>query len=790
MTPLNAPENELTLEATELFSGLAAQLPLRVMAPAQPTTLTAAAVEPSQDQPARARSSGSPGKSHWVPAEQGFGPHVRDITVTAGGSLAVLNTMNWDQNLYGIDLTTGAVRWRRRVGHYFAFAPRPLRDGVAVEGFDLRSPEGYHLYLAGADGRLERRFALYGIPKRLPHRFVPAYLNDRINNFAVPIDGNWVATAGDLGLAVWKRDGSPLWVRDWWKANRHTATLAAPDADTLLVCEGMRATAYAARSGAVLWALTPATSGQVRQVSLSDDGKTCAVAASTDGGRVYVLRNGKVVATLPTTANELAVSPDGSRVAVAAGDQLKLYSVTAGLRWVLPADDTLHSPRFASDGNRLAVASELGTLSVVDQDGNVLLERDMGLIAVPAWLPDGDLVLATWAGLVTRLSPKFTERWSTRLEPTATDMRGALLADDHAPTSRITGWGNALATPAPVTPNLLDPQSVVIQFRADAPHIQLSHPSVALVDGKVDAPPTPWLAWGDVGTFAETSPFNYLLLDTYRARLRVTAITLVEDPRHPESWLRDTVLEAWDATAEQWLPVQLLLSNAAVHTHKLTTPVEASRFRLVMPWGLCGNLRLAEIVFHGEKAGPAHPDLAARRPLAVLFDEGDDLNDVLVGAARGLSFQFEGAYHGGRYIRQEADRYAAPRFVPPFGHVVPTWDFEIAEHPQAGQFRYAQFAWRALSPTTRGLMLQFDGDSYGLAPCYYAGEIEPKDGTLPTKVADRPPPDWQVVVVDLWKVLKKPTRVRGLRLSTIGGPAGFDQVVLGRTPDDLPRSMK
>ena len=56
-----------------------------------------------------------------------------------------------------------------------------------------------------------------------------------------------------------------------------------------------------------------------------------------------------------------------------------------------------------------------------------------------------------------------------------------------------------------------------------------------------------------------------------------------------------------------------LLSNAAVHTHKLTTPVEASRFRLVMPWGLYGNLRLAEIVLHGEKVGPAHPDAAARR---------------------------------------------------------------------------------------------------------------------------------------------------------------------------------
>jgi hypothetical protein len=331
---------------------------------------------------------------------------------------------------------------------------------------------------------------------------------------------------------------------------------------------------------------------------------------------------------------------------------------------------------------------------------------------------------------------------------------------------------------------------VVIQFRAKDPQVQLLHPPAALVDGKVDAPPAPWLAWGDVGNFAETSPFNFLLLDTYRTRLRVTAITLVEDPAHPESWLRDAVLEAWDATAEKWVPVQPLLSNAAVHTHKLTTPVEASRFRLVMPWGLYGNLRLAEIVLHGAKAGPAHPDVAARRPMAVLFDEGDELKDILVGTNQGLSFHFEGAYSGRRCLKQEADRDAEPPFVPPFAHVVPAWDFEIAEYPQPGQFRYAQFAWRALSPTTRGLMLQLDGDAWGLRPRFYAGENRPKEGTILKKLADSPPRDWQVVRVDLWELLKKPTHIRGLRLSTIGGPAAFDQILLGRTPDDLPSPKK
>ena len=45
------------------------------------------------------------------------------MVVTAGGKLAVLNTMNWDHNLYAVDVDSGKVRWRQRAGHYFAFEP-------------------------------------------------------------------------------------------------------------------------------------------------------------------------------------------------------------------------------------------------------------------------------------------------------------------------------------------------------------------------------------------------------------------------------------------------------------------------------------------------------------------------------------------------------------------------------------------------------------------------------------------------------------------------------------------
>ena len=74
------------------------------------------------------------------------------MVVTDGGKLAVMNAMNWDNNLYGVDLDSGKIRWRQRVGHYFAFEPVALSSGVAVQGFDLKARQGYHLYKVGAEG--------------------------------------------------------------------------------------------------------------------------------------------------------------------------------------------------------------------------------------------------------------------------------------------------------------------------------------------------------------------------------------------------------------------------------------------------------------------------------------------------------------------------------------------------------------------------------------------------------------------------------------------------------------
>jgi len=287
--------------------------------------------------------------------------------------------------------------------------------------------------------------------------------------------------------------------------------------------------------------------------------------------------------------------------------------------------------------------------------------------------------------------------------------------------------------------------------------------------------------------YAEGNPFTYLWIDTYRTQLRVTGITLVEDPGHPESWLRDAAFEYWDATRERWVFVQPLLSDAAVHTHRFAKPVEAARFRIVLPKMLCGNLRLGEVVLHGEKLGPSHPDVLAKRPVAVLFDEGNDLKGFFYRSTIAL----KGAYSGERCLTIGAeDAYSLgpwPEGSKVFSHTLPGWDFPIAEEPKPGEYRYLQFAWKALGENTRSITFRLDGEPANThSVMLFAGENPPGQPLNPRKVADAVPREWKVVRVDLWDVFKKPVRVRGMQLSAPGGSAAFDQILLGRREKDLP----
>jgi hypothetical protein len=564
-----------------------------------------------------------------------------------------------------------------------------------------------------------------------------------------------------------------------------------------VVLDGTTATARASRTGKELWSLRLADAGTLRGGVASGDRKTLVVHADTLGGRLFVVRDGKLANTIVAAADEVAVSPDGTLIAVTEGRRLKVFDAAGGLLWAYTGDDTLRHPRISPGGKRIAVGSELGTLVVLGRAGKVAAERDLGALPVPAWLPDGDLVVATWMGRVVRFDAALTPLWDKRLSPAEADARSKLLAPDATPTVRKAGWGNAAEKPLPLAPNLLAQTKAIITAgyvpRAHGDPRPWQNAVELLTDGRPDAPARPWLGWTDIN-YVDSGWKDKLAVevDAFRAQLRVTGVTFAEDPAHPESWLRDVRLQWWDAAAGAWRDGPLMLSDAPTHSHVFERPVEAARFRLVTTGGgswPAGNLRLGELVFHGVVVGCSHPDVLAKRPVAVLFDESEADLACLKYPGRPFGFRYGGAYSGGKCLELTAAGETVPEFRPPFGHAVPNWDIEIAEHPKAGQYRYLQFAWKATSDKTTGMGLLLGREWPGGGAAVVVGDAGWKEGVLAEHRLDgKPPAGWTTVRVDLWELTKgKLSRVRALNLVATGGGALFDQIVLARTPADLDR---
>ncbi|HLQ46827.1 MAG TPA: hypothetical protein VK137_18930, partial [Planctomycetaceae bacterium] len=234
-----------------------------------------------------------------------------------------------------------------------------------------------------------------------------------------------------------------------------------------------------------------------------------------------------------------------------------------------------------------------------------------------------------------------------------------------------------------------------------------------------------------------------------------------------------------------------------IHTHWFDHPIEAAKFRFVTTGGgtwPSGNLRLGELVFHGERLGCSHPDAVAKKPLAVLFDENEsDLRSSLKhGHNPHFDFLYDGAFSGGKCLSLKQAGTAGALWRPPFGHAIPNWNFEIAEKPQPGQYRWLQFAWKATSPQTTGIGLLIGRNFPAGGYAFTCGDLTIREGAVATKqIAGPVPTEWQVVQVDLWDLFhKQPMRIQSLTLHSLGGGAAFDQIVLARNEKDLPAAKK
>jgi outer membrane protein assembly factor BamB len=589
VVPLNAPPGDAILEVVDLIAGKFARLEIKVETRDLPVVIPLADAPSAKTATITANATVTGTRAGSLsPPEAASGPHFRSIVASADGNTILLGAFNWDQNLYALDAREGTVLWQGKVGHHFAYSPTAIRGGFTMQGFDLTTAEGYHLYRLTAAGKPERRYALYGLPKRATSWASGAAMQDSINHFAAAPDGSWVSSSGDLGLAVWDRNGKLKWSLDWWTTERKRIPLLAVDGNTLLALDGTSAVAYHANSGKELWRLTLARSGYLLGGVVSADGQTIAVRGSGEGGRVYLVRGGKMVTSLPVAADAVALAPDGSAVVVTTGKQLRWYSATGMLAWDFTGDDILRNPVISPDARCICVGSEIGTLYVLDDHGKVLAAPDLGALPAAAWLPNNTLIAATWAGMVIAYDKGLKVQWRSLPRSNNLDARPGLLATDTTPTSRMTGWGNAAAKPAALTPNLLKESKAIIGAVSDpAAHGDprpWQNKIEILTDGKPDAPPLPWLTWTDINMIDSGWRSRLALqVDTFNTQLRVTGVTFVEDPAHPESWLRDVRLQWWDLqqsvgkTGHTSFPTQPFTRTGLLHPSKQRSSASSPR---------------------------------------------------------------------------------------------------------------------------------------------------------------------------------------------------------------------
>ncbi len=120
------------------------------------------------------------------------------------------------------------------------------------------------------------------------------------------------------------------------------------------------------------------------------------------------------------------------------------------------------------------------------------------------------------------------------------------------------------------------------------------------------------------------------------------------------------------------------------------------------------------------------------------------------------------------------------RITPPQRHApsIKGWDYRIREKPQAGEFRYLRFAWKANEGT--GVMLELAAS--GRWPPANRPERRYHAGTNTTtwqsvEVSKQAPKDWSLVTRDLWKDFGD-FNLTGIAPTAMGGAVLFDRIEL------------
>jgi len=539
------------------------------------------------------------------------GVHLSGVQIAPDGKTLVVGASGYMKNLALLKDTGSAGTLVRavRVGQAPVTGNLYISDDGTRIGAAARTTErfGQGFYLTDVATGTQETFAGFG------------NLGRNVNRFAAAADGNVVVTTGAYGAVCWKRTRAgwvTAWRYDYWKEFNKLdwpiSDLAerAPQfhaviprgADYVLLVFGefspngwvtpentcaAKVLALNLSTGGTRWSFdvpiprtllfpTLYTSPDGRQLLLQVqmgswgketyrfftlDTKTGALRAQWDN---------------PVAPNGVAVANGTGRIAEAFANRLLEVreadgTLVANTLW--PANAPI-SLAFTPEGKGLYVCDDAGVLTKLDAAGATAWTLDLGCQGTLGAGSAG-VYAACWDGRVRAISDKGALRWTldcTAALKTANPLP-TLAATVTAPaTLHVASMESTVSPRVPPGANLLRTGKATLRVGGTPGWMSGGAVEVkaeALTNGKYDDVDAPWLSLNELFWDGQAGRQVWAEI-SFPTPTDVSMLTIYENPKHPEAWPTDTVVQVWDEGQKNWkTAVYGLFLRGAVSTYTL-----------------------------------------------------------------------------------------------------------------------------------------------------------------------------------------------------------------------------